>query len=134
MSFAARSIGQSVKINLTNQSITDSNIGGASATYSLTAAGLVQSVTTISGTNTLELWASEGSFTSSQYEALATITSGTLTSGTVGTAVNLGSIQQWSITSAIVGTKTTIFTIVIRPAGGGTAFTTASITLNAQVA
>lgn len=131
MSFASRANWSVAKIAITNQTIADANIGGASATYSLTAAGLVQQITTSGGTSTLESWAS-GSFSASSYEAVVTLVSGTLTSGTVGSAVNLSTGPQWNVTQGGVGTKSCSFTIVIRYAGGGANITSASISLTAQ--
>lgn len=131
MSFATRANWSAARIAITNQTIADANVGGASSTYSLTAAGLVQSITTIGGTTTLESWAL-GSFSASSYEAVVTLVSGTLTSGTVGTAVNLSTGPQWNVTQGGVGTKTCSFTIVIRYAGGGANITSASVSLTAQ--
>lgn len=69
------------------------------------------------------------------YEALATVTSGTLSSGTAGTWLNLGTTQTWTRTKggASSGTSTVTFTVQIRKVGTTTVLDTATITLGATV-
>jgi hypothetical protein len=50
------------------------------------------------------------------YEALATVNSGSLTSGTTGSAVNLGTTRSWACTDAVVDATPVeaVLTIIIR--------------------
>lgn len=67
------------------------------------------------------------------YEVKATLTSGTFTSGTAGSWLNLGSEREWTARQTVVGTKTVTATFDIRKVGTTTVLGTASITLTATV-
>lgn len=71
----------------------------------------------------LETWLLTGS--ASGFEARVTVTSGALSSGTVGSWVNLGTSQTWSRSS----TGETIFLVEIRDAATLTVQDSATITL-----
>ncbi len=67
------------------------------------------------------------------YDAYVTVNSGALSSGTSGSAVNLGTTRTWNVTqSGGVGVQAANITVEIRPAGGSTALATKTLTLNAQ--
>ena len=68
-----------------------------------------------------------------QYEALATVTAGTLTTGTSGSWIALTSDRDWTKTQTSVGTSTVTFTLDIRQAPGGPTLASASITLTPTV-
>ena len=69
------------------------------------------------------------------YECFATVTSGSLTSGTAGSWLALTSNRDWTKvrTNDAAGTDTCIFTLDIRLIGTSTVLATATITLNAEV-
>lgn len=54
------------------------------------------------------------------FEALATLNSGTLDSGTTDTPVLLGTTRVWNVTQSTPGTQTANLTIIIRRPGGPT--------------
>lgn len=65
----------------------------------------------------------------SQFEAFATVTVGTLSSGTVGSWVNLGTTRQWSISNATATTKNTTVQLQIRRVSDASVQATASFAL-----
>jgi hypothetical protein len=69
----------------------------------------------------------------SQFEARATTTSGTLSTGTAGTWLPLSSTQGWGVSQASVGFKSCTFTLEIRDAASLVVLASASITLSATV-
>lgn len=100
--------------------------GAATASYSLLSNGqIVQSNTGPNG-----FWINPQVGMSS-YEARATVNAGTLTSGTVGSWVNLGADQTWELTSSAPFAQA-LFTLQIRPVGGSVV-SSASITLATEV-
>lgn len=78
-------------------------------------------------------WLLTGS--AADYEAVATLNSGTLTSGTIGSAVNLGTTRSWFVqrTANAAGVDSANITVIIRPAGGGSTLATATFQFNAEV-
>lgn len=74
-----------------------------------------------------------GSGVNSDYEARWTTTSGTLTSGTTGTWLGLGTLREWYVTRSSGGTSTVVGTLEIRAASSLAVLATATITLNATV-
>lgn len=100
----------------------------ASATYSLTSAGL--ETATGSSSNT---WLLAGSAAS--YDVRATLNSGALTSGTTGSWLNLGTTRSWNVTrtSNVDGTDTANLTIEIRSASSLAVLATATVVITARV-
>lgn len=83
------------RIVLSNQAIGHSTgIGGATAGYRLNASGIVEKLVGASY-STLETWLSAGA--ASGYECRATVTFGTLTSGTAGSWLALSSSREWYV-------------------------------------
>lgn len=70
---------------------------------------------------------------SSDFEARATVNSGSLTAGTTGSWVGLSSTQTWSLTRSTAGLSNCNFTLEIRRASDGVVLTSASITLTSEV-
>lgn len=68
------------------------------------------------------------------FEARATVTSGTLTSGTAGSWLALSSTRDWSRNRTSVGTDICVFTLEIRRVGSATVADSATITLEAEYA
>lgn len=83
------------RVNIANQSVSHSvGVGTARAGYRLNTSGAAEKREGGSYT-TLETWLPFG--TASGYEARVTVTLGTLTSGTSGSWLSLGSSQEWYI-------------------------------------
>ena len=73
------------------------------------------------------------STTASSYEVVATLNSGTLGSGTVGSPLNLGSTRLWSVSASFAGTgESCQLGITIRVSGGGATVATATVNLEAN--
>lgn len=99
--------------------------------YNLSSTGDIQAVTTGDSPGTVDIgdWISPKT-NMGNYECLATVTSGTLTSGTTGTWLNLGTLRSWRVSRPLSnGTSTCQFTVAIRLVGTTTNLATATITL-----
>lgn len=70
-----------------------------------------------------------------RYECLATVTSGSLTSGTAGSWLALTSARRWTKvrTNDAAGTDSCAFTLAIRQIGTANNLASATITLDAEV-
>jgi hypothetical protein len=84
------------------------NPSTATATFTLNSSGVAQATTVGSGsnppagtTNYTDEWMRVGP--NSAYEARATLVSGTLSSGTVGTWQVLSTTRSWTVTSSVGG-------------------------------
>jgi hypothetical protein len=121
------------RVKISNATITDSLSSTASSTYQLTSAGVINSITNSSGTASLGNWVVPGT-SASNYEALVTVTSGTLTTGTAGTWQALSTTRSWSRNRTTTGITIAVITVDIRLVGTTTVLTTASITLSAEFA
>ena len=123
--------GQTVStpsVSLTDQSISDSAAGTATAGYTINSNGRVQDQA-----STLESWLL-GSGTNSNYEVRATVDSGTLTSGTTGSWLNCGTSRSWSKSNSAMNNSvvTCVLTIEIRLASSGVVQDSATVTLSAE--
>lgn len=121
---------QSVTVNLLGLDPMDVQVSPTDATaiYALTNTGSEDATNGSSST-----WLLTG--VASDYEARATVTAGTLTTGTTGSWLNLGTSRQWTKarTSNISGVDTASMTIEISLAGVGAAIATATVDLTAEV-
>ena len=126
----------SVVISISDQTIYGSDFSAAYAYYFLTAGGQVEQSTQAGGINptNLQQWCTPTS-ASSDYEALVTIVSGTLSGGSgAGTWLALSSTRNWYIDNTNSGTlKQTVFTVQIRKIGTATVLDSATITLEAEI-
>lgn len=83
------------RITLSTQEIINSvGLGNPICGYRLNASGIVESLKNTTYA-TLETWLAAGA--ASGYECRATVTGGTLTSGTTGTWTSLASSQEWTV-------------------------------------
>lgn len=98
----------------------------ATASYSLNSGGTV-SGTGISGYS----WLLIGS--NSDYEARATLLSGTLTSGTTGSWQALSTTRTWTRNRTTIGQNTASITLEIRRVSDSVVLDSATITLDALV-
>ena len=99
----------------------------ATASYTLASDGTASSSPNFDGTVS---WVTPGS-AAPNYECLATLTSGTLTTGTAGSWLALSASRVWSV-SRSNGSKECIFTVQIRRIGTSTVLTSATIDLTAN--
>lgn len=124
-----------ISANVTNQTAYTEKISPTDATagYKLLSNGIAQK-TSINGTyvSISGEWETGGS-PGSAYDAYVTVTSGSLSTGTAGSWVNLGTNRTWTRLRSGVGTSTCIFTVQIRDANTLTVLDSASITLTAVV-
>jgi hypothetical protein len=74
-----------------------------------------------------------GSTNGSAYECRATLTSGSLSSGTTGSWLALSSTRTWSVTRVSLGSKSCVFLLEIGLLGTNTALASATISLDATV-
>lgn len=107
--------------------------GGSStavAGYRLLSNGMVQVTSGATYVN-LYAWCTPGS-SASGYEALATVTSGGLSSGTAGTWLSLGTNREWTREAPPPQFQQCVFTLQIRKIGTTAVLATATITLEAD--
>lgn len=117
---------------ISNQTIQTMGSGTQTALYRLNSSGIVQEV--LNGSpNTLETWLLSG--TASLYEARATVTVGSLSGGTTGSWLNLGTTRDFWVTETVIeATKSATMTVELRLAANpGTIISTETIELLASV-
>jgi hypothetical protein len=105
----------------------------ASATYEVNSDGNIYHTTTEGGRTLAEDWRDWDTGT---YEVRATVTSGTLTSGTTGTWIAVTTNPTWNLTNTGIGVSTAQFTLEFRALHMGVSMgvvDTATITLQAVV-
>jgi hypothetical protein len=100
----------------------------ASATYTLTNTGAEQATGVASGT-----WLVTG--TVADYEVRATLNSGALTSGTVGSWLSLSTSRSWNVTRTddAAGTTSASMLVEIRVAATTTVIDSATVDFTARV-
>lgn len=105
----------------------------ASAAYSLDLNGGAYEITSTYGTLAIGNWVTPLS-SAANYEAYATLVSGTLTSGTTGSWLALTSTRTWSRNRGGLspGVNQAVITVDIRKIGTTTVLDTATITLQAE--
>lgn len=140
MPFVGMSGAPSYTVNLTTRTVTNVEITPVDSTagYRLGTNGNLY-LTDDAGTNILQLGAEWlrplDDFAADTYECFATVTAGTLTTGTAGSWIALSSNRDWTKTrtSDAVGVDTVVFTLEIRLIGSTNTLATATITLTAEV-
>lgn len=118
-------------IALTNETVeAELAAGTATAGYRINSGGTVDTLRNgaATGEGTWLLGGSAGDF-----EVFINVTSGSLSSGTAGSWVNLGSTQTWTRARTGPGVATCIFTVTIRDVATQTTQATATVTLTATV-
>lgn len=137
MPFTNRMIASPVTptiVSITDQDdIHDTTAGPtAEARYQLQSSGQARKYTSTSGyVNISNEWLVSG--TSSEFEVKATIVSGTVTSGTIGSWEVLSSDREWTRDRNVIGSVTVVLTIEIRRASDGAILDTATVTLIAEI-
>ena len=118
---------------LTNHSITATGGGTVTATFTLDNAGVASGATSPGGTGGGTYsgeWMLVGP--ASGYEARFTILSGTLSTGTAGSWLNLGTTRTWTVSRSTIGSTICQGTVEIRDAATLAVLATATITLEAD--
>lgn len=117
-------------VNIVGGTITHSvaDPSDASTAYFLNSTGSEASLPAGQVSNT---WLLSG--IASDYEVRATLTSGSLTSGTTGTWLSLGTSRSWTRDRNTAGVSQAVMTIEIRNATTLVVLDSASVTLTAEV-
>lgn len=122
------------KVSLGDRSVYASGFAPTATTggYYLTSGGLVQ-VDQGLGVTTVDNWVVPGS-AGPQYEVFATLTSGTVTTGTTGSWLALSSTRSWTKTrSGTAGISQVFLAMQIRRVGTATVLATANIDITAEL-
>lgn len=115
-------------IGISDATINDTVVAGtASGTYQLTSGGKYNYIRAHASTITGDWVIPNGN--AGNYEALVTVTSGTLTSGTAGSWVSLGTTQSWVKTVTNAAASVT-FTLSLRIAATGVVVKTITVTID----
>jgi hypothetical protein len=132
MSFIVMQIG-GYRVAVANRLVSDITVSptNASAQFALTSSGDVQTQTVLAGTTDVGDWVSpKQGF--SNYECMMTTVSGSLTSGTAGSWLGLGTTRTWVRNQTSVGVSDYVGTLQIRRVGDTQILTTATIELEAE--
>lgn len=121
--------GSSPAVAISDQFVFDYAVGTAQALYQISSDGSVRD----HDNSLLENWLTGGGSVS-DYEAMATMVSGTLTSGTAASWISCSLSPSWAVENTRMNnsTKTAVITVSIRLASSGAVQDTASITLSAE--
>lgn len=134
--FVGLNSGITARVFLSGHMVTSSAAGAQTATLTLLNTGVLRETTTSGGNvDFASEWLNpNGTAEVTLYEALATVTVGTLTSGTTGSWVSLASNQSWSLQDITAGDgpETATFTLDIRYAPTGQVMGTGTIVLTAE--
>lgn len=101
----------------------------ATASYQIASNGNV-----VGGGSTLEAWLTGAGMSSANYEVMATQSSGSTVSGTLGSWLNCGTSRTWSISNGARNNSviTGVISVQIRDVATHTVQASASITLSAE--
>lgn len=125
-------VWQNPTVSIADQAIyAERAAGTATAGYRLNSSGIAESQVN-TGYSTLETWLLSGS--ASAYEVRATLSSGTLSSGTTGTWENLGTSRSWTVADSTLDPymSEAVIVVEIRDATTLLVLDTATITLQAE--
>jgi hypothetical protein len=121
------------RVQLSNRSISDTNVGSPSvAGYSLTSTGKVTETIGV-GSTTIGDWILPNGAAGANYECRATVNSGAVTTGTTGTWLALSSTRAWTCQQFSVGAAEANLTIEIRSAITTQVLASATVALSAVV-
>jgi hypothetical protein len=127
--------GDSISISDRTASAFTVSPTNAAAVYTLQNDGDIEATT---GTNTISDvgdWINPRGAAGNTYEARATVTSGSLSSGTTGSWLALGTTRTWTLQAVPgVGVLQAVFTLEIRRASDAIVVDSATITLEAESA
>lgn len=114
-------------------SATGSTTSGATSRYTLTNAGLEQTKEGTASYVTLGTWLKTG--VASDYDVFVTVVSGSVSSGSTGVWLNLGTTREWTKLGADgAGASSVVLTIQLRRTSTGAVLDSASVTLTSDFA
>lgn len=125
-------VWQNPTVSIADQSIYVTRpSAAATAGYRLNSSGIAESLSN-TAYSTLETWLLSGA--ASAYEVRATLSSGTLSSGTTGTWENLGTSRSWTVVDSTFDPymSEAVIVVEIRDATTLLILDTATITLQAE--
>lgn len=119
-------------VELEDAILGDNAIGGADARYRLSSGGSVDHYTTLTGYVAQYDWLIMGS--AGDYDARATLNSGSVAGGTTGSWLDLGSGAEWQVTDLIPDglPQSADLTIEIRHSGSGSILASANVQISAD--
>ena len=117
-------------VTISDTTVSSVSVSAATSTYQLEADGDIGRYVNAVYTD-LGDWISPPGAAGDAYEAKMTTISGSLSSGTAGSWLALGTLREWTRAS-MSGTQTYVGTLEIRRASDGTVLDSATITLQAQ--
>lgn len=120
-----------VTVQLSNQNISSVGAGTRTAGYRLNLSGDVEQLVQATYTDIGD-WITPKSAAGANYEARATLVSGSIASGTLNTWLALSASRQWFCQQASIGTQSATLTIEIRNASTLSVLASASIFLEAE--
>jgi len=121
--------GRGITVQLSNANPSDTAVNpfNPNATYTLTNGGDVQT-----NAGSIGSWVVPTSAAGSAYEARLSYVSGsTITTGTAGSWLSLGTSRNWGLSTTSVGTVSGVYTAEIRNASTLAVLATATITFSA---
>lgn len=104
----------------------------ASSALSFKNDGVLDWISSAGGTVSQGRWQTGGG-TPSQYTIRVDPTSGTLSSGSTGVDLNLGTTRTFTVNQAVVGTKSCTVTITIKNLAGVTLYQRTGVVISAQM-
>lgn len=122
------------KLSLAELSSIDAVVlsGPAEASLTLENDGDIVRVTTDAGTADVGDWITPKSAAGGAYEVYVTVNSGTLSSGTSGSWLSLGTSQTWTRACLDGGSESVSITVELRKAASGVVMATSTISLTAE--
>lgn len=124
--------GQRIALSALSVSATGFDPGSAGASYSLQNDGDIETFNEFGATDAGD-WVSNPKTNFAAYEVRATETSGTASTGTVGSWLSLGTTRTWTADQSGLGEKTCTLLIEIRGSTSLATLASASIILTATV-
>lgn len=127
-------VNRAAWVAISNYNVDDSvtDPANAQANYRLNSNGAIEMYREQDGIySSIGTWLVIGA--NSDYEARATVLSGSLSSGTTGSWLALSTTREWARARTTVGTASCSFTLEIRKVSDGQIVDTATITLDAEV-
>ncbi len=120
------------RVSLADGTTTSSGLANQTATYTLEADGDIITATTGGGSVDAGDWIAPKGAAGGNYEVMATVVSGSVSSGTTGSWLALSSDRTWTRSRATSGSDTVVLTIEIRRTGTTTVLASCTRTLVAE--
>lgn len=131
--FAGAAGGPTIALSNQNIAALSADPTDATAAYSLENDGDVSRTVNGAVTDLGDWMSPKNSGLASLFECRATLNSGSLTGGTTGSWLGLGTTRSWTRTQTSVGASAANLTIEIRRAGTTTTIASCTVQLDAEV-